>query len=51
VEFFPNPTSFRDWLIANHRRATEALVGFHKRATDEPSLTWEQGTIVGPRKL
>lgn len=28
--------------MANHRRATEVLVGFYRIATGKPSLTWDQ---------
>jgi uncharacterized protein YdeI (YjbR/CyaY-like superfamily) len=40
--FFPTPETFRAWLAANHTRAGEILVGFHKVATGKPSLTWPQ---------
>lgn len=40
--FFTSPDAFRAWLVRNHARATEVLVGFHKRATGKPTLTWPQ---------
>ena len=40
--FFPTPAAFRAWLRANHARATELVVGFHKLATGEPSMTWSE---------
>jgi uncharacterized protein YdeI (YjbR/CyaY-like superfamily) len=40
--YFPSPGAFRDWLEANHATATELVVGFHKRQTGAPSLTWAQ---------
>jgi uncharacterized protein YdeI (YjbR/CyaY-like superfamily) len=56
--FFSSPEEFRDWLSANHETADELWVGFHKRATGKPSLTWPQsvdqalcfGWIDGLRK-
>ena len=40
--FFPTPADFRSWLEANHERASELLVGFWKRATGRPSITWPE---------
>lgn len=40
--FFSSPAQFRAWLAANHATATELLVGFHKRKTGKPSLTWSE---------
>jgi uncharacterized protein YdeI (YjbR/CyaY-like superfamily) len=40
--FFESPGEFRGWLEANHETAAELLVGFHKRSTARPSLTWPQ---------
>jgi uncharacterized protein YdeI (YjbR/CyaY-like superfamily) len=40
--FFPTPETFRTWLAANHAKAGEVLVGYHKVATGKPSLTWPQ---------
>jgi uncharacterized protein YdeI (YjbR/CyaY-like superfamily) len=56
--FFSSPDEFREWLGANHDSADELWVGFHKRATGKPSLTWPQsvdqalcfGWIDGLRK-
>ena len=38
--FFSTPVDFRRWLEEHHADASELVVGFHKRATGEPSLTW-----------
>ncbi|HEY0997413.1 MAG TPA: YdeI/OmpD-associated family protein [Gemmatimonadaceae bacterium] len=38
--FFSSPSHFRHWLAQHHRSATELLVGFHKKATGKPTLTW-----------
>jgi uncharacterized protein YdeI (YjbR/CyaY-like superfamily) len=56
--FFATPAAFRKWLAVHHARKTELWVGFHKRATGKPSLTWPEsvdealcaGWIDGVRK-
>lgn len=40
VHFFETPRHWRAWLKANHREATEIHVGFHKKHTATPSITW-----------
>jgi uncharacterized protein YdeI (YjbR/CyaY-like superfamily) len=40
--FFRGPAEFRAWLEAHHADATELLVGFHKKATGKPSMTWPE---------
>ncbi len=40
--FFASPSAFRRWLAKNHKSATEFLVGFHKKATGKPTLTWPE---------
>jgi uncharacterized protein YdeI (YjbR/CyaY-like superfamily) len=58
VKFFETPAAFRRWLARHHRSARELWVGFHKKATGRPSLTWPQavdealcfGWIDGIRK-
>jgi uncharacterized protein YdeI (YjbR/CyaY-like superfamily) len=57
-KFFATPSDFRDWLEANHEQASELLVGFRKKASREPSITWPEaedealcfGWIDGVRK-
>ena len=56
--FFDSPAAFRAWLEENHETARELWVGYHKRATGKPSLTWPEsvdealcfGWIDGIRK-
>ncbi len=56
--FFESPVAFRRWLEENHLTENELWVGFHKRATGRPSLTWPEsvdqalcfGWIDGIRK-
>jgi len=56
--FFATPEKFRAWLEKNHETATELLVGFYKRGSARPSITWPEsvdealsfGWIDGVRK-
>jgi uncharacterized protein YdeI (YjbR/CyaY-like superfamily) len=56
--FFATPAAFRAWLEAHHESAVELWVGFHKRASGTPSITWPEsvdaalcyGWIDGLRK-
>src|SRR5688572_27062793 len=41
-KYFSSPAEFRTWLERNHEKATELLVGFHKRGTGTPSMTWPE---------
>ena len=40
--YFESPAAFRRWLEKHHRTAEEVLVGYHKRHTKRPSLTWQE---------
>jgi uncharacterized protein YdeI (YjbR/CyaY-like superfamily) len=40
--FFATPQEFRAWLEEHHADAKEVLVGFHKKATGRPSMTWPE---------
>src|SRR5687768_315188 len=42
VTFFATPADFRSWLEKNHDTATELLVGFHKKGSGKPSITWPE---------
>jgi uncharacterized protein YdeI (YjbR/CyaY-like superfamily) len=56
--FFATPAAFRTWLAAHHGSKKELLVGFYKRASGKPSITWPEsvdealsfGWIDGVRK-
>ncbi|MCY7423264.1 MAG: YdeI/OmpD-associated family protein [Chitinophagaceae bacterium] len=56
--FFAKPSGFREWLIKNHKIASELLVAFYKVGSGKPSMTWSQsvdealcfGWIDGVRK-
>lgn len=41
VIFFASPGELREWLDANHATADELWVGYHKKHTGRPSVTWE----------
>lgn len=57
-KFFPRPDDFRQWLKENHQTEDELWVGFYKKATGIPSITWPEsveealcfGWIDGLRK-
>jgi uncharacterized protein YdeI (YjbR/CyaY-like superfamily) len=40
--FFATPEEFRAWLEEHHGTAGELWVGFHKKASGKPSLTWRE---------
>jgi uncharacterized protein YdeI (YjbR/CyaY-like superfamily) len=58
AKFFSSPEQFRQWLERNHNRATELLVGFHKKSSGKKSTTYPEaldealcfGWIDGVRK-
>jgi uncharacterized protein YdeI (YjbR/CyaY-like superfamily) len=58
VRYFPQPSAWRKWLEAHHADRQELWVGFHKRGTGKPSITWPEavdqalcfGWIDGVRK-
>ena len=41
-KFFATPEAFRAWLDAHHEHETECLVGFYKRESKKPSITWPE---------
>jgi uncharacterized protein YdeI (YjbR/CyaY-like superfamily) len=40
--FFKTPADFRSWLEQHHARADELLVGFYKKKSGKPSITWPE---------
>ena len=40
--FFATPADFRAWLAANHTTTDELWVGFYKKASGRPSITWPE---------
>lgn len=57
-KFFPTPSSFRKWLAVNHAKSKELWVGFYRKDSGRPSITWPEsvdealcfGWIDGIRK-
>ena len=58
AKFFKTPSAFRKWLEANHATSKELWVGFCKKTSGKPSITWPEsveealsfGWIDGIRK-
>ena len=56
--FFKTPADFRKWLAKHHNTAAELWVGFYKKDSGKPSITWPEsvdealcvGWIDGVRK-
>jgi len=56
--FFITPADFREWLRVHHRSSREQWIGFHKKDSGRPSITWREsvdealcfGWIDGLRK-
>jgi uncharacterized protein YdeI (YjbR/CyaY-like superfamily) len=40
--YFSSPAEFRAWLEEHHDTEPELLVGYHKRGTGVPSMTWPE---------
>jgi len=40
--FFDSAKAFRAWLRTNHKKADELIVGYYKRHTGRPSMTWPE---------
>ncbi len=58
VTFFATPDAFRKWLAKHAETAEELWLGYHKRSSGQPSITWPEsvdealcyGWIDGIRK-
>ena len=56
--FFATPAEWRTWLERNHANTSEVLVGFYRKASGRPTMTWSEavdqalcfGWIDGVRK-
>ncbi len=40
--FFRTPSAFREWLARHHAEARELLVGYYKKDSGKPSITWPE---------
>ena len=57
-QFFATPAEFRAWFDQHHETTGELLVGFYKKGSGKPSITWPEavdealcvGWIDGVRK-
>jgi uncharacterized protein YdeI (YjbR/CyaY-like superfamily) len=57
-QFFKTPSAFRKWLETHHAKSKELWVGFYKKNSGRPSVTWPEsveealsfGWIDGIRK-
>ena len=58
VKYFKSANDFRRWLEKNHATTQELWVGYHKKSSKQPSITWPEsvdealcfGWIDGIRK-
>jgi len=44
--FFPTPADFRAWFEVHHDKFQELFVGFHKKSSGKPSITWPESVQV-----
>jgi len=42
IKFFKSPVDFRKWLEKHHATAEELWVGYYKKASGLPTMTWPQ---------
>jgi uncharacterized protein YdeI (YjbR/CyaY-like superfamily) len=42
VVFFASPDELREWFDAHHETANELWVGYHRKATGRPTVSWPQ---------
>ncbi|HZM86589.1 MAG TPA: YdeI/OmpD-associated family protein [Blastocatellia bacterium] len=42
IKFFKTPADFRKWLEKNRESSKELIVGFYKKASGRPSITWPE---------
>jgi uncharacterized protein YdeI (YjbR/CyaY-like superfamily) len=58
ITYFPNAAALRKWFARHHATAADLWIGFYKRETGKPSVTWPEsvdealcvGWIDGIRK-
>ena len=58
IRYFKSPNDFRRWLQKNHATTQELWVGYYKKSSGQPSITWPEsvdealcfGWIDGIRK-
>lgn len=42
AKFFTSPKQLRQWLERNHDRASELMIGFHKKSSGKKSITYAE---------
>jgi len=42
VRYFKSANDFRRWLEKNHATAQELWVGYYKKSSQQPSVTWPE---------
>ena len=42
VVFFESPAELRAWFEANHETETELWLGYHRKRTGLPTVTWQE---------
>ena len=42
IEFFKSPAEFRKWLTKHHATRQELWVGYYKKDSGKPSITWPE---------
>jgi len=42
VIFFEDPAELRAWFEANHETATELWLGYHRKRTGRPTVSWQE---------
>ncbi len=40
--FFATPAAFRAWLKQHHKKDDELIVGFYRKDSGQPSITWQE---------
>ena len=40
--FFKTPLDFRKWMVKNHLKEKELIVGYYKKDSGKPSITWPE---------
>ena len=40
IKYFKSANDFRRWLEKNHATTPELWVGYHKKHSKQPSMTW-----------
>ena len=47
--YFENRTALRNWFQANHEQSQELILGYYKKHTGHPSVTWAESVEEAQR--